>query len=76
VSTEAGQLQSDGRSVKLAHPQVARADNPTAPFQPRAPSKQSTVQALKNVSLTRRSGIPLRSPNLRPVRQLPSTVRS
>ena len=32
---------------RLAHPQVARADNPTEPFQPLAPSKHSAPQALK-----------------------------
>jgi len=45
-----------GRSVELAHPQVARADNPTEPFQPFALSKQPAVKALKSVSVTRPSG--------------------
>jgi len=46
----------DGRSVGLGDPQVARADNPTEPFQPLALSKQPAVKALKSVSVTRPSG--------------------
>jgi hypothetical protein len=44
---------SDGRSVGLADPQAARADNPTEPFQSLAPSKQPAAQALKSVCVTR-----------------------
>jgi hypothetical protein len=44
---------SDGRSVGLADPQAARADNRTEPFRPLAPSKQPAAQALKSVSVTR-----------------------
>ena len=40
---------SDGRSVGLGDPQVARAGNPTEPFQPLALSKQPAVKALKSV---------------------------
>ena len=47
---------SDGGSVGLSHPHGARTDNPTKPIQPLAPSKQSTVQALYSVFVTRPIG--------------------
>jgi len=49
--------RSDGGSVGLSHPQAARTDNPTEPFQPLAPSKQSAGQALYSVFVTRPIGV-------------------
>ncbi len=47
---------SDGGSVGLPYPHATRTDNPTRPIQPLAPSKQSTVQALYSVFVTRPIG--------------------